>query len=578
MRFFVAPFLLLISVIAAAEKTPEIIIESTEPRLTANIRNHLTIASEPCNRSLLQLQWFRSRIPREVDAAARALGYYHARIENLTLDLKEDCWQLKLTVEPGPRVRVVSVKVQIVGQALEDPFFDGILGALPVKPGDPLNHGEYEKTKLLLKNLALKRGYFDARFSKHELKVDVRKNQAAIDLEFDSGPRHYIGPITIDQNILDPDFAYRYVNVAPGAPYSSEAVANLYRRFADSGLFRHIRIDANPVEGPVPEVPISVSLIAKKRHRYAFGVGFDTNTGPRASFNYLNRYVNRRGHQFKLELRYTPVEPRATATYTIPLWDPLRESLRFNAGYRRRDVDSFVSDQGTLNIVFTHLRRDWTETLSLNLRYESSRVGTGEIIQSLIWMPTLGWARKEAEVKNRLVLHGHKFDFKLRGGVSLLGNSAHFLRLRMFGRYAFSLPWKARIHHRWEIGALATPAFGKLTAGNRFFTGGDNSIRGYKYLSLGPLNDQGEVIGGRYLGVVSVEYEQTVYGDWGVALFVDGGNAYNELKHLWRDRKFGGGVGLRWLSPVGLVRLDFAVPLNHQYTDFRIHFAIGPVL
>ncbi len=578
MRLFVALFLLLISVIAAAQKVPEIFIESVQSQLSANIRNHLTIASEPCKRSLLQLQWFRARIPQEVDAAARALGYYHARIEHLSLSMKDDCWQLKLSVDPGPRVRVVSVKVQVLGQASEDPFFNEILRTLPVKPGDPLNHGEYEKIKLLLKNLALKRGYFDAHFSKHELKVDVQENLAEIHLEFDSGPRHYIGPITIDQNILDPEFACRYVNVASGEPYTSEAVANLYRRFADSGLFRHIKIDANPIEGPVPEVPISVSLIAKKRHRYSLGVGFDTNTGPRASFNYLNRYVNRRGHQFNVELRYTPVEPRATATYTIPLWDPLRESLRFNTGYRRQDVDSFVSDQGTLNIAFTHLRKEWTESLSLSLRYEVSQVGREEIIQSLILMPTAGWTQKEVEIKNRLIHHGHKFDFKLRGGVSLLGNSAHFLKLQLFGRYAFSLPWKARIHHRWELGAMATPAFGRLTASNRFFTGGDNSIRGYKYLSLGPLNDKGKVVGGRYLGVVSLEYEQMVYGDWGVALFVDGGNAYDELKHLWRDRKFGGGVGLRWVSPVGLVRLDFAVPLNHGYKDFRIHFAIGPVL
>ncbi len=579
MRKFVVGFLLMVcSLVATAKQRPEILIENVDSVLEANIRNHLTIASEPCTRPMLLLQRFRSRIQRQVDSAARALGYYRARIEHLALRQQGECWKLKLIVDPGPRVHIASVDVQVQGEGADDPAFELILQHLPVKSGDPLNHGEYEKLKLELKSLALKRGYFDSHFTKHELKVDTRKDLAEIHLHLDSGSRYYIGPITLEQGILDPDFVHRYVNLEPGEPYTSQAIANLYRRFSDSGLFRHIRIDTHPQKTPEPEVPITVSLIAKKRHRYALGVGFDTNTGPRVTFNYLNRYVNRRAHQLSTELRFTPVEPRATATYTIPLWDPLKESLRFNAGYRRRDVDSFLSNQGTLNIIFTHLLGEWTEALSMKLNYEKSRVGNEDNVQSLILMPAVGWTQRSTDVQHGLIAHGHKFDFNLRGGISLLGNNAHFLKIHLFGKYVFSLPWKARIHHRWEVGALATPAFGKLTAGNRFFTGGDNSIRGYKYLSLGPVNDEGEVTGGRYLGVISLEYEQTIVRNWGVAFFVDGGNAYDRPRHLWRDRKFGGGVGLRWLSPVGLVRLDFAVPLNHEVENFRIHFAIGPVL
>ncbi len=562
---------------AMAEPKPEILIEKVDTKLAANIRHHLTIAKEPCSRPLFLLERFRRRIDKEVDSAARALGYYHARIKRLELRQKDKCWQLKLAIDEGPRVRITSVNVRLKGQAATDPVFETLLQNLALKPGDPLDHSGYEKIKFQLKNLALRRGYFDAGFRVHELKVDVESNQAQIHLVFDSGRRYHFGPVRIQQDILDPQFVQRYVNLEPDEPFTSQDLTSLYRRFADSGLFRHIKIDTHPEEAE-SEVPITVSLTAKKRHRYALGVGFDTNTGPRATFNYKNRYVTRSGHQFNMELRYTPVEPRATATYSIPLWDPLKESLRFNTGYRRQDVDSFLSDQATLNIVFTHLRKEWTETLSLNLNYEESQVAKEKVVQSLIIAPVVGWTQKTAEVQNGLIHHGHKFDFKLRGGLSLLGNGAHFLKMQMFGRYVFSLPWKARLHHRWEIGAVATPRFGKLTASNRFFAGGDNSIRGYKYLSQGPVDDNGKVIGGRYLGVVSLEYEQTVYGNWGLALFVDGGNAYNHLKNLWRDRKFGGGVGLRWLSPVGLVRLDFAVPMNHEFEEFRIHFAIGPVL
>lgn len=580
MRLLVTCVLLLaiLPLARAGEKQPEIVIESSDPAVSANIRHHLSVTGEPCSSPPL-LPRYRKRIRKEVDAAARALGYYHARIAELVIRRQGGCWQLKLNVDPGPRVHIENLDIRILGEAADDPAFTRLLQEIPLKPGAPLVHSEYEKIKLQLKSLALRRGYFDAVFSIHELKVDVNTNRALIHLVLDSGPRYRFGAITIRQDILDPDFVRRYVNLAPGEPYTSAAVTSLYQRFADSGLFRYIKIDTHPNPGPPPQVPLSLSLVAKKKHRYSLGVGFETNTGPRATFNYLNRYLNRRGHQFNLELRFTPVEPRATATYTIPLWDPLKESLRFNAGYRRQDVDSFLSEQATVNTVFTQLLGEWTETLSLNLNFESSRVGNEKQIQSLVLLPAIGWTQKTSEVERGLIVKGHKFDFKLGTGLSLLGNSSHFVKVRLFGRYVFSLPWKARILHRWEIGALATPAFGRLTASQRFFAGGDNSIRGYQYLSQGPVDADGKVIGGRYLGVVSLEYEQTVVGKWGLALFVDGGNAYDQLRHLWRDRRFGGGIGFRWLSPVGLVRLDFAVPINHRVTeDFRIHFAIGPVL
>jgi translocation and assembly module TamA len=99
-----------------------------------------------------------------------------------------------------------------------------------------------------------------------------------------------------------------------------------------------------------------------------------------------------------------------------------------------------------------------------------------------------------------------------------------------------------------------------------------NSIRGYAYKELGPKDNQGNVIGGKFLSVVSAEYEQAVLDDWGVAAFIDAGNAYNPENI---SIKAGAGLGVRWYSPIGPIRLDFAVPLNESDSSFQIHFAAG---
>ena len=118
-------------------------------------------------------------------------------------------------------------------------------------------------------------------------------------------------------------------------------------------------------------------------------------------------------------------------------------------------------------------------------------------------------------------------------------------------------------------------AFEELPASVRFFAGGDNSIRGYAYQSLGPKDDQGDVVGGRNLLVGSVELERRLLDKWGVALFADSGNAFDRA-HV--DPRTGIGIGIRWRSPVGPVRLDIAHPLNDSKDTFRIHFSMGPEL
>jgi len=134
---------------------------------------------------------------------------------------------------------------------------------------------------------------------------------------------------------------------------------------------------------------------------------------------------------------------------------------------------------------------------------------------------------------------------------------------------------RGRFIVRGTLGATSVDDFARLPPELRFFAGGDRSIRGYEYQEIGPRNARALVIGGEYLAVASAEYEHYFLENWGGAVFVDAGDAFTDEF----DLKLGVGVGVRWRSPVGLVRLDLGVPISDAFeSGVQLHLVIGPDL
>jgi translocation and assembly module TamA len=156
-----------------------------------------------------------------------------------------------------------------------------------------------------------------------------------------------------------------------------------------------------------------------------------------------------------------------------------------------------------------------------------------------------------------------------------MASDTDFLQVIFSTRWIRSFDNRGRILTRLRASITREDQFDKLPPSVRFFAGGDNSIRGYQFRSLGPINSDGDVIGGNRLLVGSVEYEHPVKERWSVATFYDAGNAF-------RDNEFhavaGAGIGARWQSPLGPIRIDFAKPLDGLDRDTRIHISFGPDL
>ena len=248
-----------------------------------------------------------------------------------------------------------------------------------------------------------------------------------------------------------------------------------------------------------------------------------------------------------------------------------------DAGYKIEDNDSFESNLFTTGVQRVQEREnDWIRTLFLNLRLEDYSTSEIDEDYSKLLTPGVSYAFVEEDYPPR-PLSGHRSSTMLRGAVEGLVSDTSFAQIYGHTKWVFGLWSGARLLTRAEAGFTAIGELDTLPASVRFFAGGDTSVRGYAYKSLGPTDPFGNVVGGENLLVGSIELDQEIAESWAVAAFIDSGNAYDEVKDF--DTATGVGVGIRWFSPLGPIRVDVAVPLEKDAPDdYRFHITLGPDL
>jgi translocation and assembly module TamA len=548
----------------------EVAIQGLNGETVKNVELTLSLTKEPCDASRWMIIHMFDKADTEIDQAMRALGYYHAAIEkSLTFD--DACWHARFTISPGPRTIVNDIRITLHGDAQDDPAFRELRNKLIAQKNQPLRHDQYEKMKNQIKSLAMATGYLKGSFSENKLIVDKATNTAKIRLAFDSRKRLRFGDVKVNQEILKPEFVEKFITVKPGEFYSSDELGKTYDALSKSGYFE--RIDIRPATDIETQqsVPVTVSLTPRKIHHYSFGLGFATDVGPLANATYQNRRLNRRGHFLNANLDISQVLSIADIEYNIPLANPSTDFFSLGAGLKREETDTFESRSGKLSARLKHAYPNgWKQTLFLDWIYEDFKIGATEN-EVLLLVPGGNWLRSVSNDPLRPT-EGYRLEFNLAGTYENPLSDVSFVQGSVAAVWKHQLPWGGIFTGRAEQGATLVDQFDKLPPSYRFYAGGMNSIRGYDYKELGPKDRTGSVIGGRFLSVVSAEYEHPILENWGLAAFVDAGDAYNSEGI---DVKVGAGLGVRWYSPIGPIRLDFAVPLSDAESSFQIHFAAG---
>lgn len=548
-------------------------LEGVKGALRRQLTRHLEAAQgeKTDNLTPARIRALHRRAPAALEAGLEALGYYGATIAP-SLAQDGGAWRATYRIGRGEPVRVTAVDIDITGDARADPAFADSAVRFPLQPGDVLKHAAHEAGKLELERLLADRGYFDAQFTLSEVSVDPALLSARISLAIDSGPRYRFGPVQWPDTALARDFLARYPGFAAGAPYRADDLLDLQGKLTGSNYFSSVSVEPRPELARQGEVPIEVTLEPRKPQRYSFGLGYGTDTGPRGRAAWQRPFVNERGHRFDSDLRISPVSSSLSGSYGIPLQRPDIDTLSFTTGVLNENTD--VSDTTRVQLGAAHLttRFGWQEALALD--YELERFDVGNDVETTgLLIPSARWTRTWADDRMR-ARRGLRLGLDVRGAQSSLLSRISFLRLRLDGKFIQAIG-KGRVIARGEFGATATSDFDRLPVTQRFFAGGDNSLRGFDYRSLGPRDEDGKVVGGRYLALGSLELEHEIRGAWSGAVFSDFGNAVDSLADPF---EYSVGAGLRWQSPIGPLRIDLANGISDKDKPWRLHIVVGPDL
>lgn len=556
--------------LTSLETYSEVIVSGLDGEAKENVLLSLSLEKLPCDTPKWKISHLFSAADDEIDKALRAVGYYHAVVKK-KLDFNNDCWKADFTTTPGPRVIVDAIDIKIEGDAHDDPEFARLLNKLPLKQGSPLHHGRYESIKAKIESLALDLGYLKNTFTEKKLLVDKKTNTAQIKLRFDSGKRLYFGEVKLSQDTLDNDLVRKYLSIKDGDPYTSEELAKTHTALSKSGYFDTVDIRSDLDHIQDQRVPIQISLTPKKKYHYSFGFGYDTDIGPLLNASYINRRINRYGHFFTSNFDLSPVLSTAEIEYTIPLENPTTDQFSFGGGLKREHTDTYKALSATLSARHKHAYTSgWRQTLFLDYIYEDFTTDS-DSGQRLLLAPGGNWLRSVSDNPIRPT-KGYRIELEAKGSYKTPISDVSFLQGYLSAIWLHTLPTGGKFIGRTLQGVTWVNQVTSLPASYRFYAGGINSVRGYAYKELGPKDKLGRVEGGELLSVFSAEYEHPIFEDWGVAAFVDTGNAFN-FNSI--NLNTGVGLGVRWYSPVGPIRLDFALPLNSSDSSFQIHFAAG---
>jgi translocation and assembly module TamA len=504
------------------------------------------------------------RAEREAASALRPFGYYEPTVRTDLSRTAPGEWRARIAIEPGVPVLIDDVAVEVSGPGLEHPAFRAVLDALPLRRGARLNHATYDGLKGELRRLAATLGYAEARLTANEMLVDLASHTARIRLAMETGPRYSFGATTITQRSLEEDLLRRYLRFRESDPYDATELLRTQFALDDSQYFSTVEVIAGEPDRANLLIPVDIRAEPNRRNRYSVGVGYATDSKARGTLSWENRRLNDRGHRMRAELKAAQIEQSFEARYVVPIGDPALEKFSLEARWARDDRGDLETRTLRLQPSVTHVLGDWQRVLSASLsNVETLTAATptqpASRDSSLLVIPGISYASVPRGYLGE-ALFSRTFNAELRGSAAALGAPTEFLQLKVEAEKVFNLAPKWNTYLRGQLGTTWVSETTKLPGTERFFAGGDRSVRGFGYNDLSPLDDGGAKIGGRHLFTGSAELIRDLPRNLALALFVDVGNAFDDFGD---PLQYSAGIGVRFRLPVVSVGIDLAQPLTN---------------
>ena len=575
----------------ASGRMVEVVLVGLPEYLQADVRNSLTVERQRKSPYLddLLVGNLAQRAEEEAAEAMQASGFYRAQV-SADLQTTPDGWRLTLNITPGPIVHITQVEVVLLGGALEQQRVANFAKTFPLVVNAPLVHAPYEDFKRNWLQLAQDVGFLDAAYTRHEIVVDPQTDTAQVFLTLESGTRYTFGKTTFDQAgpmLFEQALLDGYVPWKEGEPYRVSRLLEFQRVLSDTQFFERMEVSPQP-QRDTHTVNVTAGLSTRKQTRYAFGVGYGTDTGARVSAEMERRFLNARGDRFHGKVSLSERDVQADLELRRPWIKPLSGTERllgiegfeiggtpstdfFSVALRSRleELDDVDTKTLSLRMSANDVKGAWRRQARLVMLYEEDNISSEPNLYGHMFMPGLSLLYRP-KVWGRRTLW--TWDADVQATLGSLLSSTSLTQLRLNGGLTLPVRQFDQILLRGSLGSSLSGDFNKVPISLRYFTGGDMSVRGYGFKSLGATDAAGNVVGGEHLLVMSAEYQWMFKNPFGMAAFVDTGNAFNGTEI---ELKTGAGLGALWRSPVGMVGLYLAHGFENEDESFRLHFSLG---
>ena len=511
-----------------------------------------------------------------------ARGYYQTQVTyDLTADPQSGQVEVKIEVLEGPPVKVSEVHVDISdGSSLSPP-------QLPLKQGEIFVEESYRKGEETLRNFFLEHGYAHVT-TERRAEVNLDQNQVIVWYQADPGPLSVFGETTVSgTDNVDPEIVLRELSYQPGEIFSSAKIAESQAKILALDLFGLVRIAPKEVSGKPSTVPMEVQVSEKEPREIRVGIGYGTEDKFRAQLRWQHNNWLGDGRRLSVEARYSSITTTGAITLVQPHFFSTRTRGILSLRQDREDEDTYVLNASRFNPRVEHgFTPQLVGFIGYRLEYDRfDKIGEAAIEalggvreRGMMSGPTLGlvWNTSDGPLNPT---KGEVVSFTFGQAGKIWGGQYSFYKVTTEAKKYHLLGWETILAGRLKIG-FAEPlgAEENLPMSERFYAGGEKSVRGYARRKLGPLDARGNPIGGLSLIEGSVELRRPIWGPLGGALFIDFGQVSLRSFDLpVNDLKFGSGFGLNYQTPLGPLALYLGFPWRppRGEASWQIYFSVG---
>jgi translocation and assembly module TamA len=508
----------------------------------------------------------------ETRMAAAAAGYFSATT-TVTIDRKTDPATVTLTVETGAPTLITSVAIRVTGPAATDsPLGTAAIAKLTrewsLPEGAQFRQPAWSGAKAQALATLAASPYAAAKIAKSEAFIDPENRSAALTIEIESGPAFRFGSIEVSGLVrYPPSIVRNFSTIDVGAPYSANTLERFIRRLNASGYFASAQAAIDP-ESPHPDnATVNVAVIEGPTRRFEGGLGYSTDVQFRANASYRDVNIDGKGMQMLAEGRLESKIQSGSLRFTLPPNDR-RWIGAFSTGAARTDIESLVTRTAFAGTRWNTIEERNEQAVSLTFYLDEQLPSGAASISSHALYPE--YERYWREVDN-LIAPTTGWMAVVHAGAGIPGASTRGFG-RVVGRFSSWWPLSPlyELQVRAEGGAVLAGSRDGIPSTLLFRTGGDTTVRGYAFDSLG-VQDGDATVPGRYYAVGSVDATRWIGEAWGIAAFIDAGNAVDSLSDF--HFALGYGVGARVRTPLGPFRLDLAY--GQDVHKVRVHFSVG---